>query len=79
MKEQTIKKYAGEKSVKQVNERLEEFWNSNNGFLIIVTTDGSSKIKITDFYKGFCKKCALEVVEATLEDAEKLGLLAKGK
>lgn len=75
----TIKEYIGKGEEKKIRKRLEDFLNDTNGFLIIATYNNNTynNKKITDCYKGVCKKCVMNGVVDTVKDANKMGLLWK--
>lgn len=78
MKKETVKEYIGKAEVKHLKNRFNDFLNGECGFMFIGTI-GDKESKITDCYKGICKNCVLEAVNIALNEAEKLGLLAKYK
>jgi len=73
---QTIREYFGEKGVKKIKQRIDEFFDNKSGFILIYT---KKENKITDAFKGICGKCILKLIKNTLKEADEIGLLAKHK
>ena len=74
-----VKDYLGKVNVKDLRERLEEFFNDASGFVFIYTGKDN---RLTDAYKDICARCVLKGVKTVLADADRIGLLAekrKGK
>ncbi len=72
-----IKEYYPEGTREKLIKRIDDFLESETGFLIMVdeqTDDG--KPRITDLYKGMCVNCVVDIVASTAKDAHRNGLLA---
>lgn len=69
----------GEEARQKVHQRVDDFFNSENGFLIISDTPPEDKPRVIDLYANVCHNCVLKIVHNMVHDAGAHGLLAEPK